>query len=98
MEEKQFTGRLLFLDNLRCFIVLVAGVFHAALGYGGITSWWYVIDSKSYQHLYYFILMANIFMMSVLFFVAGYFAIPSLEAHGTSVFLKRKVKDQYVEE
>jgi glucans biosynthesis protein C len=83
-------ARLVFLDNLRYLMVVLVVLFHAVAAYAVIAPHWPVHDTT--------ILAANVirefldvFLMPVLFFAAGYFALPSLMKHGRREFLKDKV-------
>lgn len=82
-------ARLLFLDNLRYLMVLVVVAFHVSAGYSGLNEFYIEGDSGGF-----FLGLRNILgsipSMHVLFFVAGYFALPSLGNRGYGVFLWRK--------
>ncbi len=91
LRERQ-TDRLFFFDHARSLAVLLVVLFHAGISYSHVVPWWYVIDSS--RSLFFDVLTAilAVFIMSILFFVAGYFALPSLQAKGPADFLKRKFK------
>ena len=83
--------RIAFLDNIRYLMVLLVVVFHAVGAYSTITPHWQTHDTSFFaadiiRELF------DVFMMPVLFFVAGYFALPSLEKKGVGKFLTDKVK------
>lgn len=85
------TVRISFLDNLRYLMILLVLVYHACGAYASVAPHWAVHDTTS--------LMADIirelfdvFMMPLLFFIAGFFAPISLEKKGSWGFLKDKVK------
>jgi glucan biosynthesis protein C len=83
--------RLAFLDNLRYLMVVLVVVYHSFGAYATVAPHWVVHDTSSsaadvIRELF------DVFMMPVLFFVAGYFALASLEKKGTWEFLKDKVK------
>lgn len=83
--------RLYFLDNLKTCIVVLMVVFHAAMSYMAYApEWWYVLDGDSSLVGTVFVLWADIFIMPVMFFVAGYFALPSLARHGRIGFWRKK--------
>jgi glucan biosynthesis protein C len=92
MSPEKKTGRLLFFDNVRSLAVLLVVLFHAGISYSHVVPWWYVVDSS--RSLFFDVLTAilAVLMMPILFFVAGYFALPSLQAKGPADFLKRKFK------
>lgn len=83
--------RIEFMDNIRNFVILLVLVYHSAAAYSIITPHWIVHDTHSF--LADFIReLFDVFMMPVLFFIAGYFALSSLEKKGAWKFLKDKVK------
>lgn len=83
--------RLFFFDHLRTFIILMVVLHHSALAYAvhGV-SWWYVRNSENSLAFDVFVLINDVFMMPMMFFIAGYFAWPSLKRKGTFEFLKDK--------
>jgi peptidoglycan/LPS O-acetylase OafA/YrhL len=83
--------RVAFLDNVRYLMVLLVVVYHAVAAYASIAPHWQVHDTVSMAADYTRELL-DVFMMPVLFFVAGYFALPSLQKNGAREFLKDKVK------
>lgn len=83
--------RVAFLDNIRYLMVVFVVIYHSIAAYATVASHWPVHDTSS--------IMADIvrelldvFMMPVLFFVAGYFILPSLERNGVRGFLNGKIK------
>ena len=84
------TGRLLFLDNVRSLAVLLVVLFHAGISYSRVVPWWYVVDSSRSVLFDLSTAILAVFMMPVLFFVAGYFALPSLQRKGPTAFLQGK--------
>jgi glucan biosynthesis protein C len=84
-------NRILFLDNIRYLMVLFVIILHAALSYAPSMSWWYVWDPITNSRLFDIIVgLIDVFIMPVLFFIAGYFALPNIQKKGTVVFLKGK--------
>ena len=84
--------RLYFLDNLRAFIVLLVIMFHVAMGY---TTWkleWWVNDSQQNALFDLFVLATDVYIMPVMFLIAGYFAPPALQRHGSVAFLRGKLR------
>jgi peptidoglycan/LPS O-acetylase OafA/YrhL len=66
-------------------------VYHSVAAYAIVAPHWIVHDTNTFaadiiRELF------DVFMMPVLFFAAGYFALPSLEKKGVWEFLKDKVK------
>ncbi len=83
--------RLYFLDNLRLAAIVLVIVLHAAITYmANPPTWWYVIDPQHDQFFSALVLLIDAPVMLVLFFIAGFFAYPSLERHGVKAFLHDK--------
>lgn len=85
------TNRLLFFDMVRNLAMLSVVLYHAVAAYSTITPHWSTHDGSSIaadaiRHLF------DVFMMPIFFFVAGYFAPPSLTRQGTWGFLKGKFR------
>jgi glucan biosynthesis protein C len=85
------TNRLLFFDMVRNLAMLSVVLYHAVAAYSTVTPHWSVHDGSSMfadaiRHLF------DVFMMPAFFFVAGYFALPSLTKQGPWEFLKGKFK------
>jgi glucan biosynthesis protein C len=84
--------RMYFLDNLRAFIILLVVVFHVALGYTTWKlEWWPVNDSQNSIFFDAFILATDVFIMPVMFLIAGYFAPPALLRKGAAAFWRDKL-------
>ena len=67
--------RVAFLDNLRYLMVVLVVVHHSVAAYAIVAPHWIVHDTNTFaadiiRELF------DVFMMPVLFFVAGYFALP----------------------
>ncbi len=89
--QKAHYHRILFLDNIRYLMVLLVVIGHAAGSYNSYTDWWPVNDDNSI-FFDYLTRTLGIFFMPVLFFIAGYFALPSLIKKSTWSFIKNKFK------
>ncbi len=82
--------RVLYFDNIRYLMVLLVVVLHVACSYSYYTPWWTVNDDNSV--VFDFVLrFLGVFLMPTLFFIAGYFALPSLHRKGTWLFVKSKL-------
>lgn len=90
-ETKSFDNRILFFDHIRYFLVLLVVVLHAACSYSFYTNWWPVNDANAY-FFDYVLRFLGVFLMPGLFFIAGYFALPSLHKKNTWLFIKKKFK------
>jgi glucans biosynthesis protein C len=82
--------RVFFLDNVRYLLVFLVVVFHMTCSYSHYTTWWAVNDDNS-VFFDYLLLFLDIFLMPVLFFIAGYFTLPSIDRRGTWLFIKNKI-------
>src|SRR5690606_24277751 len=91
-ERLDDTGRLHFLDHLRAITILLVIVLHASMTYMAYPpAWWYVIEPKNSQVFTMLVLGLDVPIMQILFFIAGFFAFPSLERHGASRFFRQKL-------
>ena len=83
--------RVLFLDNLRWLLVLFVIVEHASNAYTQLT-WWPVADNDTSMIAGWLSAMTDAMAMPLLFYIAGYFAIPSIQKKGVALFIKAKLK------
>jgi len=82
--------RKFFLDNIRSLMIFLVVVLHGAAAYSSITNWT-VIDAQSI-FFDYLVEILDLFIIPALFFIAGYFALPSLQKRGTWLFIKGKLR------
>ena len=86
-------NRILFLDNLRYLMVLLVVILHSAISYSNMVPWWCVTEPSENSAFFNVVLvLLDVFLMPVLYFIAGYFAIPSYQQKGARLFLKAKCK------
>ncbi len=88
--------RLIYLDNLRIFLISYVIAGHISVAYGAIGrgNWYYiepVPDFLTKAVLFVFDMLAYSFLMAMFIFVAGYFTPASLERKGIYKFLKDRV-------
>ncbi|MHA2222973.1 MAG: acyltransferase family protein, partial [Candidatus Thorarchaeota archaeon] len=94
--------RLIFLDNLKIFFVILVIFTHVMVTYGGQGSWYYYAtlnesnptDIFTIITLYMIAGFAGIFMASIMglfFLMGGYFSPKSLERKGASSFWKERI-------
>jgi glucans biosynthesis protein C len=83
--------RVAFLDHIRYLMVLLVLVYHSVAAYATVTPHWLIHDTSFFTADIIRELL-DVFMMPVLFFVAGYFSLPSLEKKGAWAFLTDKSK------
>ncbi|MCP4114018.1 MAG: acyltransferase [Desulfobacteraceae bacterium] len=87
-----YPGRYLFLDNLRYLMVLFVVIFHASISYCTIAPWWGVVDPNRNELVNIFVLILNSFQIPVLFFISGFFVMPSIRKQGSGAFVISKFK------
>lgn len=85
-------GRIPFLDNIRTLMVVLVLIFHACASYSSAVDFWPYHEKVTSGILDFYMLIGDVFIMSILFFIAGYFAMPSYNKRGGSGFLKEKFK------
>ena len=84
--------RLYFLDNLRAVAIVLVIVLHASITYMAYApTWWYVLDPHQSVFFTMLVLIIDVPIMPALFFVAGYFALPSLGRRGPGSFVREKL-------
>lgn len=90
-EVASTSGRLVFLDNLRAFVVILVIVLHGSMSYMAYApSWWYVLDTQNSLLFTALVLIIDVPIMPIMFFIAGYFALPSLHKRGATAFVREK--------
>lgn len=86
------SNRIRALDRQRAFVVLCVIVLHASLTYMvGAPDWWYVVEPQGNLFFTALVLLVDVPVMPIMFFVAGYFALPSLLRRGPGPFLRDKL-------
>jgi len=85
-------NRLVFLDNLRYFIVLLVVIVHVGISYANIVPWWYVVDANKHSFFDGLGIVLDSFIMPVMFFIAGYFALSSQRRRTMGAFMIAKLK------
>lgn len=84
--------RLYYLDNLRAVAVLAVVLLHTSICYMvAAPKWWYVVDPDVSLVFTVIVLVVDVPIMSAMFLVAGYFAIPSLRRRGAGGFVREKL-------
>ena len=87
--------RLQFIDNIRWAIIVLVIFHHSAVTYSHVGSWFYNEGPK--PGLLPIVLMASFlafnqaYFMGFLFFIAGYFAAPSLDRKGPVAFIRDRL-------
>lgn len=84
-------NRIEFLDSLKAFIILLVVVLHASVIYmKRAPEWWYVVDTQNSLFFTLLTLLINVPIMAMMFFIAGYFALKSLQKKGIQHYIKNK--------
>jgi len=85
-------NRVIFLDNLRYFFVVCVVLLHSATSYSNVLTWWPVVDKNT--GILSIVISAYIDASAILllFFIAGFFAVPTIQKHGFGPFLTGKLK------
>ena len=84
--------RLPFFDNVRSLMVVLVLIFHAGASYSSAVDFWPFHEASTSLPIDLFLLLGDVFMMAILFFIAGYFALPSWQKRGGRDFIIEKIK------
>ena len=84
-------NRIVFFDNLRYLMVILVIIFHSGASYGSIVALWPYHDPNPTEAVDIIMMVLDVFMMSILFFIAGYFALPSLQKEGGQAFSRGQI-------
>ncbi len=90
--ELQSEERLIFMDRLRLFLVVIVVFMHSACAYSNIIPWWSVQENPKSQLLDVFALFVDGFQMPLLFFISGYFAYFSITKRSRGEFIVSKIR------
>jgi len=86
--------RLLYIDNLRIFLIALVVLHHFAITYGGPGGWYYNESEAGLPEiipLALFVATNQAFFMGMFFFVSAFFIIPSLKRKGIGNFAKDRL-------
>ena len=83
--------RVIFFDNLRWLLVLFVILEHSSNAYTNVI-WWPVSDKDTSIIAGWISSFSDAIAMPLLFYIAGYFAIPTIKKRGALPFLKGKLK------
>lgn len=88
--QKNKSGRAVYIDYLRLFLIALVVMQHLSVTYSGIGSWYYVESSALSLPETMLFLFFNSFnqsyFMGLLFFVAGYFTLAAYDKKGFGKF------------
>jgi hypothetical protein len=85
-------SRVVFFDNLRYLFVICVILQHSSNAYNDHLTWWPVSDSSSSLIAGWLAAFLDSFTMPLLFYIAGYFAVPTMQKKGVKRFLIGKLK------
>lgn len=92
LNSKKPADRLFYIDNIRWLMIVLVVIIHLNVTYGNMGSWFYMepatLDAFSSTIFGMIGSFLDAFFMGLLFFIAGYFSVSSLEKKGTMKFLK----------
>lgn len=81
------------MDNLRVIVIFLVVVLHGIISYmASAPPWWYVLDPQRTVAFTFAVLLIDVPIMQIMFFLAGYYACPSLAKRGAGPFFKDKVR------
>jgi glucan biosynthesis protein C len=83
-------NRINYLDTLKAFIIVLVIIMHTALAYVGFKDWVHNLQSDNAFYVICFFAESGV-LMPIMFFISGYFTLPSLLKHGPAEFLKSKL-------
>lgn len=91
--NKKHMGRDISFDNLKTCLSFVVVVLHASLPF---MPWWYwpLLPSDSHDiipNIWMFVGFVHAFVMSMFFFISGYYVPQSYEKHGFGSFVNKKI-------
>jgi len=96
-EIKAQNPSTLFFSNIRAVVVLLVILLHVALAFApAAANWWYVVNSRKTILADIIAGSLDIMLMSILFFIAGYFTLPSYQKCPDYRFLLKKARNLMV--
>ena len=84
-------NRVIFFDNLRYFLVICVVLQHAANAYNTL-DWWPVADQDTSMIVGWLSAWFDTFTMPLIFYIAGYFALATMQKKDMTSFLKGKLR------
>ena len=97
MIKNTIVHRVVYVDNIRSFVILLVVSMHSAVCYSGLGGWYYIegaMEKLSTVELVVFALYQSYlqaWFMGMLFFISGYFAAGSFQKRGASGFIKERL-------
>jgi surface polysaccharide O-acyltransferase-like enzyme len=75
-------NRIIFLDNIRSTIIICVLILHSGASYGTGVSFWPFHENNPIGIIDFFMFICDVFVMAIMFFIAGYFVLPDLLKKG----------------
>jgi glucans biosynthesis protein C len=88
-----YHNRIIYLDSLRTFLMILVIIYHTAMIYTLPQSFFYhelAPDFLTRSILSFFLSVTQSFFMGLLFFIAGYFTVKSVNKRGVNNFIYSK--------
>jgi peptidoglycan/LPS O-acetylase OafA/YrhL len=94
MNDQASSGdRLYCMDHLRAFIIGLVVIEHAAIPYmmTDNKNFWFFWDENTSLSFTGFVILANVIIRPVLFFISGFFFVPSVTKKGSGSLMQSKL-------
>jgi hypothetical protein len=85
-------NRIIFLDNIRSLVIILVLILHSGASYGTGVDFWPFHDNNPNGIIDFFMFLCDVFLMAIMFFVAGYFVLADLLKKSLWGFVKSKFK------
>ena len=87
---------MLYIDNLRTFVIACVVMHHLAVTYSGIGSWYYQdarhLDALSMVWFAFYLSFQQAYFMGLMFLIAGYFVAGSYDRKGFAHFAVERLR------
>lgn len=88
-------NRLLYIDNIKLFMIILVIMQHLAVTYSGLGDWYYndprKIGTIEMVFFGFYQSFTQAYFMGILFLIAGYFITKSYDKKGFTQFIKERV-------
>jgi len=79
-------------DNLRSVLIILVVFGHAIIPYASFIDWWYVPSDASHPVFDLSVAILSVIIMPPMFFIAGYFVVPTAQRKGWASFWNVRLK------
>jgi len=86
--------RLLYIDNLRIFLIALVILHHLLITYGAPGGWYYnesQVDGPAILPYAMFVATNQSFFMAMFFMISAFFMVPSFKRKGAKIFVKDRL-------